>query len=67
MKPGRDGAFFLIITALVGIISDRAFHLSAEEQALVGTVLMGLASFGYRIVRRRWPWLMEADPPTSHS
>ena len=61
-KSARDAGIVGGATALTaGVL--QYFGVDSALAALVSPLGGFAVAIGYRIVRRNWPWLLEADPP----
>jgi hypothetical protein len=58
-KSGRDTAFYALATVVSGVIASK-YGLDVVAAGAVGTVVFGVLSFGWRVLRHYAPWVDEA-------
>lgn len=61
-KSARDGGLVGGATA-IAVALLTYYGVDAALATVIAPAAGFVASIAYRIVRRRWPWLLEADPP----
>lgn len=62
-KVLRDGSIFAGPGAGVVLILTEQYGWAEGPAMVVGMAAAAVVAFGYRVIRKRWPWLMEFDPP----